>query len=449
MAFALIVALGFLAHELAYPSAWDATQYYNMALEMAARGLFSPVEGSEMRTYAYPYLLSLVQRAASASGLSFVALLFALQLLAYCVAALYMRGRLAMASRAAARIAFCGLIVNWYVLIYTPESLTESVSLTLLVLAAAFWVVLWRKGLAAWPMFAGSVTVGLALAVRPASVFLVGAWAFGCAVLWLRQRPSAVRTALLVGIAAVGIALPVAPQVGINATYYGRVTPFVAAELGHLHQILGIRYLKYATALPPVSEAPVPYENPMVAGTVLNEAAPLAWYADYPLRGVATVALHTFNLVDQDLLFTYSRDLRPWYRVPLGLVNHAAVALGVLGLVLLGRTIRARRNPHALDAYVVLLALIAANWATCAWTAVEMRYGAVLLLVLFPLAGYAVIEVGRRDARVRRAVALGTAAYVALALTLSDWVRDQSPLIRNAARAGEHYAQMAFALRGY
>ncbi len=418
-----------------------------MAREIAARGLFSRVEGSEMRTYAYPFLLSLVVRAAAATGLSFVALLFALQLFAYGAAVLLLRRALAPASPEAARIAFCGLIVNWYVLIYTPESLTESLSLTLLIVVAACWVQIWRNGFAAWPVLAGSLVAGWALMVRPANAFLVAAWGFGLGLLWLRQRPPAVRTAYLAALAAVGIALPIAPQFVINVVHYGQATPFVTADLGRLQQSLGVQYIKYATALPPVPKAPIPYDNPLLPGTRLDETAPLAWYADYPLRGVATLALHTFNLTDQDLLFTYSRDLRPWYRIPLGIVNHAAVALGVVGLVLLGRRLRATNEPHGRDAWIVLLALIAANWATYVWTAVEMRFGAVLLLVLFPLAGYAVIAVAARGARVRRAVAVGTAAYVVLALGLSGWVRDQAPLIRDADRAGERHAQKDATLR--
>ena len=435
VAFAVAVAHGFLVHEWLYPSAWDAAQYLNMAREIAARGLFSPVEGSEMRTYGYPFLLSFVVRAANATGLSRVVLLFALQFVAYIAAALVLRRALAPTSPTAARVAFCGLIVNGYVLIYVPESLTESVSLTLLVLAAGCWIRLWRDGLAVWPVLAGSLIAGFALMVRPANAFLVAAWAFGLALVWFRQRPSFGRAARLAALAAVGFALPVAPQVAINATYHGRATPFVTADVGLLQQSLGVQYIKYATGLPPVPEPPVPYYNPLLPGTTFDDNAPLAWYATYPLRGIATIALHTFNLTDQDLLFTYSRDLRPWYRVPLGIVNHAAVALGLVGLVLLGRGLRDATAPWRRDPWLVLVALIGANWAVYAWTAVEMRFGAVLLLVLFPLAGFAVLDVAARGARSLRLLSLGTAAYVVFALALSGWVREQSPLIRYYERA--------------
>jgi hypothetical protein len=284
--------------------------------------------------------------------------------------------------------------------------------------------------------------------IRPASISLVVAWIVGVAALCWRQRPPVGRAMLWAGILVLGMVLPMAPQVRNNVAYFGKATPLVTADIGLLHQVLGIRYLKYATALPPVPQAPIPYENPLVADTALSETAPLRWYAEYPLRGAATVALHTFNLTDQDLLFTYSRDLRPWYRVPLGAVNHAIVALGMLGLILLGRRARTVRDPQIRDAFVVLLTLLAANWAVYAWTAVEMRFGSTLLLVLFPLAGFALHWVaGTRSARTKVAVALGTVAYVALALALSGWVRDQSPLIRDAGGAGERHAQKGVTLR--
>jgi hypothetical protein len=210
-------------------------------------------------------------------------------------------------------------------------------------------------------------------------------------------------------------------------------TPFVTADLGLLQQTLGVRDLKYATAMPPVPQPVVRYNNPLYEGTTMSETSPWTWYIDYPLRGAATLALHTFNMTDQDLLFTYSRDLKPWYRVPLGIVNHGVVALGVLGLVLLGRKAWAANEPRWRDAFLVLLALIAANLAVYSWTDVEMRYGSALLLVLFPLAGYSAMKVATvGSARKRAAVAVASAAYIVLALVLSDWVRDQSLQIRQA-----------------
>jgi hypothetical protein len=217
IAFAVIVAHAFLVHEWFYPSAWDATQYVEVARDIADHGMFRQFAGSAVRTYGYPLVLSFVLRAADVTGLPFVVLLFAFQFLAYVAAAYFLRRALAPVSPAAARIAFCGLLVNFYVLIYASQSLSESLSLTLLVFAAGSWVALWNNGLAPiiWPLLAGSLVVGFALMVRPANMFMVAAWVFGVAVVWLRHRPagyaamrlamvnrSSVRVGVLFGIAA-------------------------------------------------------------------------------------------------------------------------------------------------------------------------------------------------------------------------------------------------------
>ena len=161
VALSVAIAHGFLVHEWFYPSAWDAVLYVDIARDIAEHGFLRDFHGSQMRTYGYAWLLSLVLRAAAAMGVSFVALLFAVQFLAYGAAALFFRHALAPAHPLAARFAFCGFVANWYALIYTPESLTESVSLTLVLVVAACWIRLWQRGLVAWPLFAGSRGGGL------------------------------------------------------------------------------------------------------------------------------------------------------------------------------------------------------------------------------------------------------------------------------------------------
>ncbi len=332
------------------------------------------------------------------------------------------------------------MLVNFYVLIYASQSLTESLSLTLLVFAAGAWVALWNNGLAPikWPLLAGSLVVGFGLMVRPANMFMVAAWMFGVAVVWLRHRRPARRAVFDAAIMLVAIALPMTPQIVNNAVHFGTVSPLVNSDIGHLQQTVGVQNLKYATAMPPVPHPRVFYDNPLFAGTTVSETSPWTWYFKYPLRGAATLALHTFNLTDQDLLFTYSRDLDPWYRVPLGIVNHAVMALGLVGLLLLAERVRISGEPRWRDAYIVLLALLGCNWAVYAWTAVEMRFGSVLLLVFFPLAGYAAMRLAVVNSfSVRGGVLFGIAAYVLVAMLLSGWVRDQSQQIREyrAARA--------------
>jgi uncharacterized membrane protein YeaQ/YmgE (transglycosylase-associated protein family) len=102
-------------------------------------------------------------------------------------------------------------------------------------------------------------------------------------------------------------------------------------------------------------------------------------------------------------------------------------------VVLLGRRILVAREWGECDAFLVLLALVGANLAVYALTAVEMRFGSVLLLVLFPFAGDAATRVAAgRNVGTIAATALGVTGYVVFALLLSSWVRDHSAPIRKA-----------------
>jgi len=432
LAIAVLVAHAFLVHEWRYPSSWDAGQYAQMGREIVANGLFHPFQGSDLRTYGYPLFLSVVQRVANASAVPFAVVLFAAQLALYAGACLLLRAALFRVFPRAARIAFCATIANGYVLIYLPESLTESLSATLVVAVAVCWLRAYGERASFAPLAAGSLAAGFAVMVRPGNLFLAAAWLFGLLVIALRRRPAAATLAACTALAAAALALPAIPQLVNNVAFHGKRTPLVVQNLGSMQAVWGIRDIKYATGMPPVSEAAIHYVNPLWGETPIDEKTPWRWYVDNGWRGPATLALHAFNLTDQDLLFTYSRDLDPWYRLPLGIVNHAAVALGLAGLWLLARSARGESR----DALTVLFVLIAANVATYVTAAVEMRFGSILLLILAPAACHAAMRIaGTSRSRTRLLAIAGIVAYMAGALALSGWVRDQSPAIRAAIAA--------------
>lgn len=429
LAFAVLVALGFLWHQLLFPSSrFDAGQYARMGREIAAAPPFQRFGASDLRTYGYYFFLSVAYRAAAAAGLPSRLAPFAAQFLLYLGACLFFRMALARISPFAARIAFVGMLVNYYVLMYTTETLTESVSLSLLVITGGCWLLGYSER-RLWPFVVGSLAASSGMMVRPANFFVVAAWVLGVVVIAVRRPPAAARALVTGACIVAALALPTLPQLVYNVRHFGKWTPLIAQELDRKQQIWGIQDIKYATAMPPVPDPQIHYINPFSSGTVVEQEAPMWWYVENPGRGALTLAIHTFNLTDQDLLFTYSRDLNPWYRLPLGVVNHAAVALGVIGLWLGARRLRA---PHDRDGYVMLLVVIGANVAMYAWTSVEMRFGSTLLLILFPLAVYAMTWLTRQNRRRTAAAGLCVAGYVLLALLLSNWVRAQAPMIRQA-----------------
>ena len=129
----MLVAHGFLLHEWLYPSSYDAGLYAQIAHELAEHGLFYRYTAAEIRIYGYPFFLSFVVRGAAALGLPFQVAVFEVQLLLYLGAVFFLRGALMWVWPLAGRVVFCGLLANYYVLIYTPETLTESLSISLLV----------------------------------------------------------------------------------------------------------------------------------------------------------------------------------------------------------------------------------------------------------------------------------------------------------------------------
>jgi hypothetical protein len=437
LGFALLVAAACFVHQWWYPSSlFDAAQYAEMGRNIVEHGLFSRFMESQVRTYGYPVFLSLVYAIAGTVHMPSSLLLFLVQLGLYLIAVVLLRRSVARFSVSASRIAFCGLMLNYYALLYTPECLTESLSLSALLLLGVGWLEAYRRQGPLSLLAAVSLLAGCSILIRPANVFMTITWLAGAGLIAMRSRFGTTRSLVAAAVVAVSVALPFLPQLAYNGLQFGRWTPLLARDLGQRQQAWGIQDIKYATAMPPIPEAGVHYVNPWLKGTTLDVEAPLGWYAAHPKRAALTLAAHSFNLTDQDLLFTYSRDLDPWYRIPLGVINHAVVALGLMGFVLCVSRIRHVASPALQDALGLVVLMLMAVWAMHVWTAVEMRFGLALFCALFPAAVYSLLVLARsRNLRVVAGTAVIVALYVAGALRLSAWVRDQSPLIHAAVSA--------------
>jgi hypothetical protein len=439
IALVLAIALAhlFYLRIVAYPSSYDARNYFQIADDINRNGLFSKFFYSDLRTYAYPLFLAMLLRAASLVHVPVGWLMFEMQLALYLIAAYFVRQRLVTLWPAFAGWAFIGIVLNVFALSYTPESLTESVSLSLILATAGCWLAFvlrptWQR------VLAGSIAVGVAVMVRPANLFVLVAWAVGVTAVCVAQRPAArIVSGAAVALIA-GVALPMVPQYINNLRHYDAPTPLVSARLGHNQQIWGIANLKYATAMPPVPNPSIFYENPFAKVGPADDDSPMSWYVQHPRAGALTIGLHTFNMLDQDLLFTYSRDLDPWYRIPVGVATHAIVLCALIGIVMLIR--RARTDGNCALAAITVLAFIVAHIALHATTAVEMRFGLPLLALAVPAAIAAIRELARASMRTRVFAATAVICYTAAALMLSDWVRQQAPSIRawEAAHGTRH-----------
>lgn len=433
VALACAIAHAFYWRAAQLPLVFDARSYLDIAAEIADKGLLTRFANSDLRTYGYPWLLSGLLRLARATGTQPGLLIFEAQLALHLGTVLFARRSLAALASGPARLVFGALALNPFVLSYTPEILGESVSLSLITLAAGLWLRLLRseggQSARSWwiHLLLGSLTTGFSVMVRPANLFFLAAWIVAVTALFVARRVPLRRALPAAALLIAGLALPMLPQVARNVRHFARATPLSAAPLATSQQAWGIRSQKYATSLVPIPAA-IHYANPLSAGTALDENRPLAWYREHPVAGTLTLGLHVFNLLDQDLLFTYSRDLDPWYRLPVGVLNHALVALALVGFALI---VRRRKQVGDLGlAALALLAYAVFHLGVHAPVLVEMRFGLPLLLIAAPLAVWAVREIRGLPDRARLTAALFVAAYVAAALAVSGWVRHQATAIR-------------------
>jgi hypothetical protein len=426
---ALIIAHAFYVRSLFFPSSFDASQYRLVATNMGTVGLFAKFEFAELRSYGYPLFLLGLKPVAQAMRVSWELVAFEVQLALYLAACVFLRSSIEIASPRLARIVFVALVVNPLALLYATDTLTESLSITLILIAAACWARMFVTAAPSWAALAiGSVAIGFAIVVRPGNVYALVPWIAGAvAITWFHRQT--LRQLFRGGLVVLAfLILPMVPQVVNNVRHFGTWTPLVAYKLGDLQHYLGVRSLKYATGLPPVAEGAVDYENPFVQGRPVERSRPRSWYLEHPAAGVATLGLHTFGMLDQDLLFTYARDLDPWYRRPLSVLTHGVVALAVLALGLLVWRSSRDRTTRAIAVPVVTLVL--AHVALHATTAVEMRFGLPLLVLAGPLAGWFIASFWPRATVARRAtLAVFVCGWVGASLLLSDWIRQQAPQI--------------------
>src|SRR5438034_8544874 len=180
LAAAIVIAHLFYWRIVVYRSDFDARNYVQIAEDIIRNGLFSKFYCSDIRTYAYPLFLAAVLRVAGTAHVSMGWLLFEAQLAAYLLAAYFVRRQLAALWPDFAGWAFIGIVLNLFALSYAPESLTESLSVSLMLLATGCWLAFVARS--TWPpVLAGSLVLGVAVMVRPANVFALVAWTVGVA----------------------------------------------------------------------------------------------------------------------------------------------------------------------------------------------------------------------------------------------------------------------------
>lgn len=415
------------------PVVADALGYYDLGKLIATVG--PKAFASELRTYGYPALLAGIMRVVGHDVRDVQAAAFVVQL-GLLIGAAWIGARRvegALGIGGIGQVVFVATVANPFLLMHSVQVLTDLPAAVLLYLAVALSLPQRR------PESAASVTLlaagalfcaGFAVMLRPSSLVVApvvgGIW-IARAVLFRDVSWTALPVALL------AFGLPFGPQAWSNERAFGVAHPLIVRSLYGDQLLWGLTYSKYATLAIPGVPSTLFYDNPFrpPPGLTMQE---VLW--EHPGSYLATLSVHAFALVDQDLPFTFVRDVDPWYRWPLSVLNYlfllgafVGVAIGLRGTAHRPGELLRRQRFTVLACGLAALAVVAVYLPT----AVESRFSLPLYLLLAPPFALAAVRVYDTvpTAGAWR-VSLGVlvvAVWVGLAAAASTWVQDQAPLL--------------------
>jgi hypothetical protein len=435
-----VACLGFVA---GYPTViYDSWGYHYLSEVLRTKGLFA--WPTDLRTYGYPAFLVLLSgfRGLPPEELRLVA--FVVQLAAHLGACGFVAARLRRIyrSESVGAWAFAVGALNPALLIHTSEVLSDLLSAVLVQLAVALcWPLPEPEGdprrrlHPAASAFLSFLCAGAAVAVRPANAIV----AVALAGVWLLRGLLFPKLSLgEVFAGALGLVLPLVPQVALNWRVFRRITPLIVHSLYRMQTQWGMGALKYGTVVISGRSPFLVYANPFFRG----DPTPAAFFQNHPFDYLATLFLHVFAMLDFDYPFTFITNLDLWYRWPLAVVNFALIALAFAGCVLAAaRLLRGRRKPIDEAAFAQWSTILVggAYLAIYAPVEVENRFGLTPEALMTPLIVSVLVWIfregaGRTHARARALLAASLPAAVAVAILLSAWIsttqtnpREKSP----------------------
>jgi hypothetical protein len=424
---ATAILVAFHWHDLSYPACegCDASSYGLMAYEIKKHGVVAPWSGSDVRAYGYPLFVSLVSREQDLSLPMYgyftpnVALAQSALYIARCLVLFFV---MYPTSRTAAWCCAIGLLCNPFVLNYVPLRLTEGLNATILISLTAIVVTLalyeHGHGRSSVLMSVGGAIAGFAIILRPANIAVAGAW-LGFILLhnWPLNKKGTAR--ILYSLS--GFAIPLFPQLILNAIYHGAITPFPTFAIDTNFAVLVV---KLETNLSEIGPLQLFYRNPFLDQ---KEASEFGWriYLWNPLAGVPTMFAHVFNSINHGYFFTYVYDRQPWYYFIMNVANHlmifaAAVSAIFLSISYYRQSILLGSRLGGLWLFLFLVFIL-----TCGVNSVshaETRFGLAVFCLSGPLATWGVYKWMCSGFRTK-VIAFGFCAlYVLAAKLFSDWM---------------------------
>jgi len=445
--FALVFSHLVLFYNISDAFYWDEISYIDGANGIFKNGLISCYPYSHVRTYVYPTFLAIIKSFSNFFlaniYISRISIFYA-QLILYLLSLFWIRHTLRekYINENIGSWCFCLLCLNIFNLAYLSFALTEILSLMcILIILIKLIVFLPYKFQFSRDIIKNMFVLGFlsasAILIRPANITIIMTIIFllGCKHTILKGK---IPKSILL-IFCIGFLLPFLPQFINNVVFYKAYTPMLVANLGLAQLGGGLQYLKYATSIIPDSVAQIYYLNPFwPMDTAHNFSAFFQALISHPKVWIFTPLLHIFNLLDQDYIFPFIKDLMPWYRWLLTILVHSIVSFGILGLfIALYLLLNKRYNrQYSSDKYfwllMVTIIFLACYVGLYSLVAVESRFGLPVITIIsfFIPVTLRAFKSNILSATVKYLIGTGLVFYVVLAFSLSRWIAKQALLIR-------------------
>lgn len=389
----LALATALTIHMAQYPSGGDAQGYRNYArLYFRAVGPLS--DFGTVRTYGYPFYLYLVSFLTGVdSDIKLIVGAAVTQYLLFSTVTLWLIWEVKRyGDRLASAVAF-GLLTNPLVLALVTDTLSESLSIILVVAICACLIgacnsIKWQNALSY--LVIASAFSFYATVVRPANIVVsisVVLSAVALIVVHVNfKRNRILGIALYAALSVVAAAITLGPQVLYNLYHWNQGTFLPVCRLGEMQFSFGVALVKYETTMLNGIAAGRYYLNPWLQGPLRTHDA-WRWYLENPSSGLMTIVAHLFNAFDVRYLFTYITTLDASYSVALHLGSWILNLLGLAQITLyalstISAAVRSRGLPSDAPLMLFMTLLIMGITALLAVTAVEVRFNAVPLTVL-------------------------------------------------------------------
>ena len=387
------LAAALTVHMAHYPSGGDAQGYRNYA-RFYFRAVGPLSDFGTVRTYGYPFYLYLVSFLTGVdSDMKLIVGAAVTQYLLFSIATLWL---IREVKRYGGKLAFAlafGLLSNPLVLALVTDTLSESLSIILVVAICACLVgacrsVKWQNALLY--LVVASAFSFYATVVRPANiVVLISVLLSAVALIVVHvnfKRNRILGIALYAASSVIAATIILGPQVLYNLHHWNQGTFLPVCRLGEMQFSFGVALVKYETTMLNCIAAGRYYLNPWLQGPLPTQDA-WRWYLENPSNGMMTILAHLFNAFDVRYLFTYITTLDASYSVALHLGSWILNLLGLAQLTLYAIStisvgVRSRSFPSEAPLVLFVTLLILGITVLLALTAVEVRFNAVPLTVL-------------------------------------------------------------------